>query len=110
MSNIFEIIDSLGLPQKDSNKLQAYFIRHNEERTVLYSALKSSRKTEEDRVCLLTELLKNISAGMLKIKISAVILFATLRLNFFFVLYHVPVNLDEHQGKPLRRNDWSTRT
>ncbi|CAI2176233.1 10196_t:CDS:2 [Funneliformis geosporum] len=62
MSNIFEMIDSLGLPQKDSNKLQAYLITRSEERTVLYSALTSSRKADEDRMCLLTELLKNISA------------------------------------------------
>ena len=77
------MIDSLGLPQKDSNKLQAYLITRSEERKVLYSALTSYHKADEDRVCLLTELLKNISAGMLKIKISIVIMFVTLRLNFF---------------------------
>ncbi|RGB26327.1 hypothetical protein C1646_820477 [Rhizophagus diaphanus] len=68
MSNIFEIIDSLGFPQEDSNKLQAYLVTRSEERTVLYSALNSSRKADEDRVCLLKEFLKNISAGNLTVE------------------------------------------
>ncbi|RIA83740.1 hypothetical protein C1645_833318 [Glomus cerebriforme] len=79
MSNIFEIIDSLELPQEDSNKIQAYLVTRSEDRTVLYSALKSSHKSDEDRVYLLKEFLKDISNN-------------------------------EHQGKTLRRNDWSTRT
>ncbi|RGB21767.1 hypothetical protein C1646_822814 [Rhizophagus diaphanus] len=83
MLNIFEIIDSLGLPKEDSNKLQAYLVTRSEERTVLYSALTSSRKADEDRVCLLKEFLKSISADE---------------------------HQDERQGKPLRRNDWSTQT
>ncbi|CAG8694884.1 17839_t:CDS:2, partial [Funneliformis caledonium] len=62
MSNIFEIIDSLGLPREESNKLQAYIITRREERTALYSALTSSRKADEDRLCLLKEFLKNITA------------------------------------------------
>ena len=66
MSNIFEIIDSLGLPQEDSNKLQAYLVTRSVESTALYSALTSSRKADEDRLCLLKEFLKNIPAGMLK--------------------------------------------
>jgi hypothetical protein len=66
MSNIFEIIDNLGLPREDSNKLQAYLITHNPERTVLQSALTSPHKEDKDRLSLLKEFLKIMPAGMLK--------------------------------------------
>ncbi|CAI2200246.1 15428_t:CDS:1, partial [Funneliformis geosporum] len=39
MSTIFEVIDSLSLPKKETNKLQIYLIKHNQERDILHSAL-----------------------------------------------------------------------
>jgi hypothetical protein len=106
MSQIYEIIDSLNLEEKKTNKIQINLINNPEKEERLLLALKN--KTDDAKKRFLESFLETIP-GMLD-KISAVILFVTLRLNFFFVLYHVPVNLDERLGKPLRRNDWSTRT
>jgi len=102
MSNIFEIIDNLGLSKEDSDKLQVYLITRSEERTVLYSALTSPSKTDKDRLRLLKEFLMTITAGMLD-KISAITVCDAMTKLFFLFFMWI---LDEHPGKPLRRNDW----
>ncbi|CAI2182683.1 8049_t:CDS:2 [Funneliformis geosporum] len=66
MSTIFEVIDSLSLPKKETNKLQIYLIKHNQERDILHSALMSPLKTDEDKLELLKEFLKTLSADLNK--------------------------------------------
>ncbi|CAI2186468.1 9230_t:CDS:2, partial [Funneliformis geosporum] len=62
MSTIFEVIDSLPLPKEETNKLQTYLIKHNQEREILHSALMSPLKTDEAKLELLKEFLKTLSA------------------------------------------------
>src|SRR3954467_2912104 len=102
MLNIYEIIESLGLEQAKEDKLQTYLIKNQKEREELYSAL-ISRKTNESKLSLLESFFDNMS-GMLSnnfIKYLPLLLSVTLRQYLFFV--DNLTQLDEHQGKPLRR-------
>ncbi|RIA81356.1 hypothetical protein C1645_837138 [Glomus cerebriforme] len=69
MSTIFEVIDSLLLSKEETNKLQTYLIKHNQERETLYSALMSPLKTDEDKLELLKEFLKTLSADEDKLEL-----------------------------------------
>ncbi len=81
MSDIYEMINSLGFEEAEVNKLKFYLVTNHEIRKELHLALTNSCKTEESKHNLLKEFLHNIH-GMLD-KIFAVILFAKLRLNLF---------------------------
>ena len=76
MSDIYEMINSLGFEEAEVNKLKFYLIINHEIRKELHSALTSFCKTEEFKCNLLKEFFHNIH-GMLD-KIFAVILFVTL--------------------------------
>lgn len=79
MSNIYEIIDSLNLGQAETYKIQINLINNPEKVDNLLLAL--TNKTDKAKTKFLESFLKAIP-GMLD-KISAAILFVTLRLNFF---------------------------
>jgi hypothetical protein len=96
MSDIYEIINSLGFKEEDANKLKIYLITNHEIRKELNSALVSC-ETEKSKQDLLKSFFYNIT-GMLD-KIFAFICYEPMT-NLSFVPYHVLVDLDEHQGKP----------
>ncbi|CAG8583644.1 13206_t:CDS:2 [Funneliformis caledonium] len=97
MSDIYEIINSLGLEEAEANKLKIYLITNHETRKELTSALAVSCGTEESKRNLLKDFLHNIP-GMLD-KIFALYTVCDAITKPFFVLYHVPVDLDEHQAR-----------
>ena len=64
MSDIYEIINNLGLDEAEANKIKIYLITNHETRRELNSALAVSCKTEDSKRNLLKDFFRNIS-GML---------------------------------------------
>src|SRR5437763_1828624 len=109
MSDIYEIINSL-LEKEETKKLQIHLINHPEKEEKLLLALRS-HENSKDKQSLLKYFLETMS-GMLSnnfTKSRYTVCDAMTKL-FFCSLSHYLWILDEHPGKPLRRNDWSTRT
>ncbi|CAI2193953.1 2999_t:CDS:1, partial [Funneliformis geosporum] len=61
MSDIYEIVNNLGLDEAEANKLKIYLIKNHEIRKELNSALAVSCGTEESKRNLLKDFLRNIS-------------------------------------------------
>ncbi|CAB4436412.1 unnamed protein product [Rhizophagus irregularis] len=95
MLDIYKIINSL-LEKEETKKLQIHLINHPEKEEKLLLALRSHNS--KDKQSLLKYFLEIMSSMLSNNFIKSRYTVYDAMTKLFFVLYHMPVNLDEHKG------------